>query len=538
MRTLPVQFFSLIVTILITSACSAPGLPNALAVSIDQSGPVDLVEGGRLVLTATVAIVGGASPGLVWSSDDPTVASIHGTTGLVTGVAPGFARISVANAADDTELDSVIVRVLRPMTITVDTTLGHRPSRTARLPLRGDVDVAIDWGDGAGTTAVMSGDVTHTYAADGRYTVRISGSLTQFGAGAATSLQPSAAITSVDSWGDLGLRSLSGALAGTQHLTSVPSSLPPTVTDLSHLFQRSEFDEPMIGSWNVSNVTDMRSMFRQSAFDQAIEGWDVANVTDMSSMFLDGRFNHPLGAWDVSSVRSMRSMFGGLDHGSRFDRPIGGWDVSNVTDMSGMFAWSAFDQDIGSWDVSNVEDMSWMFAEADFRSHPIAAWNVGRVIDMSGMFFNAPGFNQDIGRWDVSNVTDMSWMFGGHDDAGTGFNRDLDEWDVSKVTNMRGMFANSAFNGRIVAWDVSKVTDMSHMFRGASGASRFDQDISGWDVSSVTAMDGMFDTASEFNQDLSRWCVINVTVEPPDFATRADSWNLGKPNWGHCPNRD
>ena len=41
-------------------------------------------------------------------------------------------------------------------------------------------------------------------------------------------------------------------------------------------------------------------------------------------------FNQPIGDWDVSSVTDMRSMFYGA---SSFNQPIGDWDVSNVTDM-------------------------------------------------------------------------------------------------------------------------------------------------------------------------------------------------------------
>ncbi|MFT5298213.1 MAG: surface protein, partial [Colwellia sp.] len=41
-----------------------------------------------------------------------------------------------------------------------------------------------------------------------------------------------------------------------------------------------------IGSWDVSNVTDMNSMLRAATvFNQNIGSWDVSNVTDMGGMF-------------------------------------------------------------------------------------------------------------------------------------------------------------------------------------------------------------------------------------------------------------
>ena len=42
-----------------------------------------------------------------------------------------------------------------------------------------------------------------------------------------------------------------------------------------------------IGSWNTSQVTDMRYMFSSaSAFNQDIGGWNTAQVTDMEKCFV------------------------------------------------------------------------------------------------------------------------------------------------------------------------------------------------------------------------------------------------------------
>ena len=109
-----------------------------------------------------------------------------------------------------------------------------------------------------------------------------------------------------------------------------------------------------IGSWNVSNVTDMRAMFAGAkSFNQPIGDWDVSNVTNMRAMFSEATsFNQPIGNWDVSNVTDMSGMF---REAISFNQPIGDWDVSNVTNMSGMFGWAAsFNQPIGDWDVSNV----------------------------------------------------------------------------------------------------------------------------------------------------------------------------------------
>ena len=61
-------------------------------------------------------------------------------------------------------------------------------------------------------------------------------------------------------------------------------------------------------------------------------------------------FNQPLNGWNVSKVTNMRSMFLGA---SRFNQPLHGWDVSKVLDMSNTFASAyLFNQPLNGWDVS------------------------------------------------------------------------------------------------------------------------------------------------------------------------------------------
>ena len=89
-----------------------------------------------------------------------------------------------------------------------------------------------------------------------------------------------------------------------------------------------EFNQD-ISSWDVSNVTDMGSMFHQaSSFNQDISGWNTSSVTNMSSMFGASNFNQDIGAWDVSSVTNMEAMF--LDAGN-FNQDLSGWCVTNIT---------------------------------------------------------------------------------------------------------------------------------------------------------------------------------------------------------------
>jgi hypothetical protein len=68
------------------------------------------------------------------------------------------------------------------------------------------------------------------------------------------------------------------------------------------MFNTSKFDQP-IGSWNVSSVTNMESMFANAQFNQAIGDWDVSSVSVMNMMFSQNLvFNQILTNWCVALI--------------------------------------------------------------------------------------------------------------------------------------------------------------------------------------------------------------------------------------------
>ena len=67
----------------------------------------------------------------------------------------------------------------------------------------------------------------------------------------------------------------------------------------------------------------------------AIGTWDVTQVTDMSNLFLhQGTFNEDIGDWDVSNVTHMTGMFRGC---TKFRQDLRKWDTRKVVDMKRMF---------------------------------------------------------------------------------------------------------------------------------------------------------------------------------------------------------
>ena len=146
---------------------------------------------------------------------------------------------------------------------------------------------------------------------------------------------------------------------------------------------------------------------------------DVSQITSLWGAFRNypgertANFNDDIGSWDVSNVTNMVMAFQGA---SSFNPDISGWDTSNVTTMEYAFDnASVFNSNIGSWDVSNVTNFEKTFYRAFAFNGNISGWDTGSATNMRRMFTGHWGttsaFNQDIWGWDISNVTDMHQMF-------------------------------------------------------------------------------------------------------------------------------
>ena len=113
---------------------------------------------------------------------------------------------------------------------------------------------------------------------------------------------------------------------------------------------------------DTSLITDMYDLF-VDLFDInynvlkprniKIDQWDVSNVTDMDSMFWGlSDFNCDLSSWDVSKVENMNSMFRYCEN---FNCDLSSWNVSNVADIDAMFAYcESFSSDLSGWDTSSL----------------------------------------------------------------------------------------------------------------------------------------------------------------------------------------
>ncbi len=405
----------------------------------------------------------------------------------------------------------------------------------------------VVWGDGMSDTGV-TGDITHTYAGPGTYTVSISGTFPHIFFNNGGDREK---ILTVEQWGDIAWNSMFHAFYGCTNLTSTASDAPDLsgATVIGGVFRgASSFNGP-VGNWDVSTITDMQNVFSgASSFNQPIGTWQTGNVTAMNNMFRNATaFDQDIGSWSTGGVFNMNAMFSGA---TSFNQNINGWTVSNVFNFSFMFSGAtSFNQDLNSWVLTNANNTAFMFFNASAFNGNIGAWVPAAVTNMNAMFGGASSFNQDINNWDVGAVTNMAGMF----QNATTFNQSLNSWNVANVTVMDFMFFNAtSFDGNIGSWNVGAVTNMNSMFSGASsfnqdisgwttgavnsmaqmflGASSFDQAISGWNVGAVTSMRQLFHNASSFNQNINGWNVSNVTDLHQAF-TGATSFDQSLSGW-------
>ena len=82
----------------------------------------------------------------------------------------------------------------------------------------------------------------------------------------------------------------------------------------------------ILGSWSVSNVTNMGNMFQNAAFfNQDIGNWNVSSVIDLSGMFWNAiYFNQNLSYWCVENITTEQEDFSTNSPLSEDNKPVWG----------------------------------------------------------------------------------------------------------------------------------------------------------------------------------------------------------------------
>lgn len=308
----------------------------------------------------------------------------------------------------------------------VTTNTGTSNSNQITLPLEstGNYSFVVDWGDGNTDTilAYNQSEVTHTYAASGQYTVRISGLISGF---RFNNAGDKGKITNISNWGPLELGPNGYNFYGCSNLTITATDALNNLTFLSYAFRGcTSLTSLDASAWDTSAVYNMRYAFYgcTSLASLDVSTWDTSSVTDMSYMFrsCSSLTTLDLSAWDVSSVTNMSNVFYGCTGLTSVD--VSTWDVSSATNMSQLFrgCTSLVTLDVSNWDTSSVTNMSYLFANADLlTSIAIDQWDVTAVTNFGSFMASHDGlttgkYDQVLIAWASQAVnTGLTIDFGG-----------------------------------------------------------------------------------------------------------------------------
>lgn len=221
-------------------------------------------------------------------------------------------------------------------------------------------------------------------------------------------------------WDVSKVRSMEGMFRGRGLASGLQTWDISSVTTLDHMFQDNDQFEESLLMWNLNKDVSKVQMFDESDWLNTFKICDnrfcprytSENIQEYVNNCLlesvDGNCsettNQHMSQWDVSEVTDMGSVF---KEKILFNVDIGDWDVSRVTSMSDMFNGAkSFNQNLRMWNTFNVINMDRMFFNAHQFDGIIKRWNINAVKSMDYMFYNARRFTDDITSWTLgSNIT-------------------------------------------------------------------------------------------------------------------------------------
>lgn len=446
-------------------------------------------------------------------------------------------------------------------------------SNQVALPLAntgvlGGLNINVDWGDGNSDYAITDptdSRVVHTYLSAGTYTIKITGTMSNYWSfNAGYYYRDNDKILEVSDWGDIVLDNSNQSRTFWQCSNLVITAentyeaiIKPNTQFYEYFRLCSSITSiPGMDTWDMSHVVSLQGMFSGCNLDATVDvsGWNISsNCLILEAVFAyNTNFASEFTTWDTSGCSDFASMVLGCTSITNEDFSV--FQVKGL--LIGMFSGciNFTGNGLETWDTSLVTNMSNLFVNCNsFDVSKVEGWNVSGVTNFYRVFLSNNNANMstlDLTGWDVSNATNISDMFGASSFSGnvsgwtlkTGatinasylfrscpFNGTINDWtNTSSITNMYQMFSgNNSFNQDMNLWDVSNVTDFRLCFNGASS---FNGNIDNWDVSSGTRFDSMFYNTDSFTRDISGWNVSGGTHFYRMFMN-SDAFNLNLGGW-------
>nr|MBL0722106.1 BspA family leucine-rich repeat surface protein [Sulfurovaceae bacterium] len=201
---------------------------------------------------------------------------------------------------------------------------------------------SVNWGDGEITYNITE-DITHTYANEGQYRVKIAGVFPHLFSGQPYSQENDSdnydglKLLRIEQWGTQKWQNMSSTFCDCRNMELNATDIPnlSEVINMNYMFYNARKMNSYIGDWNISNIISISGLFEKAKnFNQPLKYWDVSKVQDMNNTFYGAtKFNQSLYNWNVEKVIGMNNTFNGA---ISFNQRLEAWVIKKVTNMEGM----------------------------------------------------------------------------------------------------------------------------------------------------------------------------------------------------------
>lgn len=281
-------------------------------------------------------------------------------------------------------------------------------TKTIALPIQGEINVNVDWGDGSITENITEEFPTHTYRNVGTYDIRVSGKIDTWG---------SFMVSYSDELKKEYIEKYRSCLIGVKQFGELEAK-EYYFSNCSNL--KYVNGEKVITKKTFKNVTNMSSMFFKCESLEKInfKNFNVENVSDMTYMFLGCKNLKSLNFKNVktSNVNKMISMFSGCR--------------------------SLVELNLESFDTSNVVSMNKMFLNCDkLENINLKNFNTSKVENMESMFFECKSIKElDLNSFTADSLTNCENMFS---NCSSLEKLNLKNFNLNTDVNTYGLFSNS-----------------------------------------------------------------------------------------------
>ena len=251
-------------------------------------------------------------------------------------------------------------------------------------------------------------------------------------------------------------------LVSSAPITVIDANNLTLIGDASQLFYMANSLKEIKGSesWNVSEVTNMYSMFNgcNSLEELYLAGWDTRKCTNFYTIFYSSSLKMvDISDWYIDTKNTRAEMFfnGPTNLKTIYMNGLtlinnGNYPIFMIRSLDKVYADNVTIEGNNSYLFNGAESLKEIVG--------VASWDVSKCTSMNSMFYSCSAMEKlNLSTWDTKSLTDMDYMFFGCTSL---VELILNNWDVKHINS--SISISKAFAGlptlehlEISGWDLS-----------------------------------------------------------------------------------